>query len=173
MLMRMFDKLLFCALFIAAMQVPQLVGHYQQYLAGEQAALTAQVRAMEQVAQSNGFADLPSMIERHLQNPEASVRSDAELKLQSIATLDDLNLGVQLMATGSYIEQANYILSPRHWPRLQAVMAHFEPGLPLAPMAIVWALVAAMVLNGLIWVPWLVLKQLFKPKNPVRLPRKA
>ena len=54
-LARVIDKLLFAALFIAALQVPILADHYRQYLAGYFDATREQVAELEVLARQFNY----------------------------------------------------------------------------------------------------------------------
>ena len=150
MFVRLLDKILFTAILITGLQLPQLMEQYQQYLAGYFDATRLQVENYRGNAILNGYVDIYAMIDEHLQNTISSVRTDAEQKLETLAEYDELTEGMNIFQTGNLLEKTMYMFSPQRTDMLKGTLVNFEPGIPLSVNAFFFALILAVLLNGLI-----------------------
>lgn len=91
----MLDKIVFGAALLLALQVPQLVKSYQQFIAGYYTATAEQVAAFETIATQHGFDSLQAMIDAHKQNEDLSVQSDAFHKQDTFNQYQDLQVLTQ------------------------------------------------------------------------------
>lgn len=152
---RLADKLIFSALLLIALQIPILADHYRQYLSGFVDATEQQVAGYQRLADEFGYSSIDAMIVALEQNPEALIRADAENKKVTLAQLKELQLGLTTLQQGHYYEQAWYMLNPAHSETLKRVLDNFAPSVPLTPMAIIYSVVTAILLNLLLWLPYL------------------
>ena len=154
MIVRIFDKLIFGLTFILALQGPLLVDHYQQYLSGLYQATKFQVDGYERTAKQHQFEDLLSMIDRHLQNTEASVRTDARQKVATLALFADLKVGVDIFAEGNLFEKILFMLNPARYATLKGSIGNFKMGIPFTSSGLVFGLIFGLILNLLITWPF-------------------
>lgn len=152
---RLVDKLVFSALLLIALQIPILADHYRQYLSGFVDATEQQVAGYQRLADEFGYPSIDAMIVALEQNPEAVIRADAENKKVTLAQLKELQHGLTTLQQGHYYEQAWYMFTPTHSETLKRVLENFAPSVPLTPTAIIYSVVTAMLLNFLLWLPYL------------------
>jgi len=148
MLLNVIDKCLFGFFFIAFLQVPILADHYAQFIAGSFDATKLQVEGYEATAAEHQFADVKAMIDAHLKNPEASVRTDAKQKIVTMQRFEDLKLAVHIFSEGHIFQKALYMFRPTHWDMLKKVLPNFKLSLPLSVEYFLYALVFALLLSS-------------------------
>ncbi len=153
MLLHTFDKLLFTAAFIAALQVPAFFVQYGHQLRGELAELEVRVTQYQALAKAHGFRDVYAMLETLNTNSEPSVVADAALKLDTLNRKDALTQAVAKFNGGTFFAQAGYVLMPKNWHRFERVARFFTPSITLNASAWLGALIGALVLNLLWWLP--------------------
>ena len=153
MIFRFIDKMIFAAILLLALQVPQLADHYLQYLQGYFDATAEQVEGFRLNALQNGYADIDAMLQAHLQNSVASVRTDAEQKQQTLVMFEELGGGLTVFREGNLLEQSVWMFNPERSQMLKSVLQNFVPGIPLSPMAFVFAVITALISNILIASP--------------------
>ncbi|WP_120512381.1 DUF2937 family protein [Photobacterium salinisoli] len=151
---RIVDKLLFGVMLIAALQVPLLADHYQQYLAGLFEATQWQVNGYENTARQYGYPDVTAMIEQHLANTEASVKADALQKQATLSLYEDLKSGMTVFEHGTLIEKSVYMFTPAHFDSLQKTLAHFKPGIPLSLNGLMFGVILGLAANILLTLPF-------------------
>ncbi|MEI8593279.1 DUF2937 family protein [Photobacterium sp. Hal280] len=157
MIGRIVDKLLFGVMLIAALQVPLLADHYQQYLAGLFDATQWQVSGYENTARQYGYPDVTAMIEQHLENKEASVRADALQKQATLSHYDDLKSGMNVFEHGTLIEKSVYMFAPARFDALEKTLAHFKPGIPLSLNGLMFGVILGLATNLLLTLPFTLL----------------
>lgn len=154
MIGKLVDKLVFGAALILSLQMPLLVDYYHQYLSGWYKATQSQVDGYAATAKTHQFADVQAMIDAHLNNPEPSVRTDAEQKLATVHLLADLSAGMDRFATGNLLEKMLFILHPDRIQLLKDVVQNFKPGIPLNASSLAFSVLFALLLNVLIMLPF-------------------
>lgn len=160
MLLNLVDKCLFGSLLIVFLQVPILADHYTQFISGSFDATKLQVEGYEATAAEHQFADVKAMIETHLNNPEASVRSDAKQKIATMQRFEDLKFALHIFTQGHIFQKAIYMFQPAHWDTFKKVWPNFKPGLPLSLEYFLYAFVIALLFSeGLVALLRLVLKR--------------
>lgn len=153
MLFRLLDKIIFAALLMLALQLPELADHYRQYLQGYFDATAEQVEDYRQNARENGYRDLNAMIAAHLGNSTASVRTDALQKQETMQKMNELSNGVSIFENGNLFQQSVWMFNPARQDMLKASLDNFVPGIPLKPTSFLLALVLAILTNLLIATP--------------------
>jgi hypothetical protein len=151
---RLIDKLVFGVALIVSLQMPLLVDYYHQYLSGWYKATQSQVDGYAATAKTHQFASVQAMIDAHLNNPEPSVRTDAEQKLATVQLLADLSAGMDTFATGNLLGKMLFMLHPDRIQLLKDVVQNFKPGIPLNASGLAFAVVFALLLNVLIMLPF-------------------
>lgn len=154
MIGRLLDKLVFGITLIVALQVPQLADHYHQFLSGLYKSTQWQVDGYEATARQHEYPNVNAMIDHHLQNSVASVRTDAEQKLATLDTLEQLKQGLLLFEQGNLFNQAVYMFNPARHAYLKAVLSNFSPGIPLSVNGLLFGVVVGLILNYLIILPF-------------------
>lgn len=154
---RIVDKLLFGIMLIAALQVPLLADHYQQYLAGLSEATQWQVNGYENTARQYGYPDVNAMIEQHLANTEASVRADALQKQATLSQYEDLKSGMIVFEHGTLIEKSVYMFAPARFDWLEKTLVHFKPGIPLSLNGLMFGVMLGLAANILLTLPFTLL----------------
>lgn len=152
-LVNIMDKIIFAALFIAALQVPVLADHYRQYLTGFYDATAQQVADYESLARQFGYASVSAMLDDLRTNNSPMVRQDAEQKAVTMRRLQDLETGLTQLQTGNYFSQAWYMFNPDRFDVLKRVGENFAPSVPLSPPAVIYSVVVAIIANMLLWTP--------------------
>ncbi|WP_027251859.1 DUF2937 family protein [Photobacterium halotolerans] len=166
---RIVDKLLFGVMLIAALQVPLLADHYQQYLAGLFEATQWQVKGYENTARQYGYPDVNAMIEQHLDNQEASVRADALQKQATLSHYQDLKAGLAVFEQGTLIEKSVYMFTPARFDALEKTLTHFKPGIPLSLNGLMFGAILGLAANILLTLPF---SLLFRRKRRAMLAAK-
>jgi hypothetical protein len=148
------DKLVFSAALLVSLQVPQFVAHYHQYLSGLYAATKWQVDGYEATAIQHEFTSAQSMINRHLNNSEASVRTDAQQKLATLEIFNQLSLGVKIFERDGLPQKLVFMLKPAQHPSLKEASRNFEPGIPLTATGLGFSVILALLINLLLMAPF-------------------
>lgn len=133
MIGRLIDKLIFGVALLFSLQMPLLVDHYHQYLAGWYKATKWQVDGYQATAKAHEYADANAMITHHLNNAEPSVRADAQQKLATIELLAQLNTGIQTFTNGHLLEKMMFMLHPPKGVCAQGCGAEFQSGYSAEP----------------------------------------
>lgn len=166
MFTQLLDKLIFGLALLVCLQVPLLADHYQQFIAGQLDSIQWQVDGYEANAKQHGYADARAMIAHHQQNEVASVRTDALQKLETLEEFDRLTNGLLVFQEGNLLEKAYFMFQPDRYDVLKKTLYNFKPGVPLGTEGVVFGLVAALILNLMIVLPfWLFLRLFFKKKR--------
>ena len=155
MFIRIFDKVVFATLFVAALQVPILADHYRQYLSGYYDATREEVSAMSALAERHGYSSVGAMLSALKQNSEAVVRADAERKSALFTKLSHIEQGIKTLEHGHYYEKAWYMATPSNASTLQKVLGNFSTSVPLTPSSIIFSFITALLINLLLWSPYL------------------
>ncbi|MEJ6519480.1 DUF2937 family protein [Shewanella bicestrii] len=168
MITRLFDKLIFGFILVMALQLPQLADHYQQFLAGLYTSTQWQVEGYEATAKEYHYGDVETMIARHLQNEEPSVRADAEQKRLTLALYQALQQGMQTFAQGNLFEKTAYMFNPARFEYLQQTIVNFKPGIPLTTSGIAFGVLVALVVHYFGSLPFILWSRRRKRLNAVR-----
>lgn len=163
MILRFLDKLIFGAALIAALQIPQLADHYQQYLSGLHSSTEWQVTGYEATATKYKYTNAKAMIEHHLQNDVPSVRMDAQQKLATIEQLKDIQSGISVFNNGNLLEQTLYMFNPENYDYLTETLANFKLGIPLTVEGFAFGVIVGLFINMLIGLPFVMLSKTRKP----------
>lgn len=155
MITRLFDKLIFGFILVMALQLPQLADHYQQFLAGLYTSTQWQVEGYKATAKAYHFSDVETMIARHLQNEEPSVRADAEQKRHTLALLQTLQQGMQTFEQGNLFEKTAYMFNPARFEYLEQTIVNFKPGIPLTASGIGFGVLVALIVHYLGSLPFI------------------
>jgi hypothetical protein len=159
MILRFLDKLLFGIALIAALQIPQLADHFQQYLSGLHTSTQWQVNGYETTATNYSYKNAKAMIEHHLQNDVPSVRMDAQQKLATMQQLEKLQSGITIFNTGNLLEKTMYMFNPRNYSYLSETLANFKMGIPLSVEGFTFGLLVGIFINLLIGLPFVLLSK--------------
>ncbi|GHB78827.1 hypothetical protein GCM10008107_30450 [Psychrosphaera saromensis] len=149
------DKIIFGTALIIALQVPQLADHYQQFLSGLYESTKWQVDGYEATAKEHEYPDLRAMIAHHLENDDASVRTDAAQKLYTLELYDQLTNGVIIFNEGNLLDKAIYMFNPSRYGNLEKTVSNFKLGIPLTLNGIAFGVIVALLLNYLITLPFI------------------
>ncbi len=155
MITRLFDKLIFGFILVMALQLPQLADHYQQFLAGLYTSTQWQVEGYKATAKAYHFSDVETMIARHLQNEEPSVRADAEQKRHTLALLQTLQQGMLTFEQGNLFEKTAYMFNPARFEYLEQTIVNFKPGIPLTASGIGFGVLVALIVHYLGSLPFI------------------
>lgn len=168
-LVNVVDKIIFAAVFVAALQIPILADHYRQYLSGAYDTRVQTVNEYRTLARQFGYSDVEAMVKALQKNEDALVREDARNKAGQLAQLDELRSGLATLQQGNYFEQAWYMFQPARYTTLRQVARNFSPSVPLVPAAVGFSLVLAILVNLLLWSPALCVKGVRRlRKKPIR-----
>ncbi|MBC7004616.1 DUF2937 family protein [Photobacterium sp. BZF1] len=162
MIKRILDRLVFGGLLIATLQIPMLADHYLQYLSGFYDATTQQVEAYRSNARQHGFDSAESMVSSLLQEDNPVVRVDAEQKLKVLQQHEMLEQGMAILAHGHLVDKTLYMFNPARFNELQRVLVHFTLGIPLDVSSIAFCIVAALGLNLVLYLPFVVFRRQHK-----------
>ncbi|OFI34432.1 hypothetical protein BFC17_18570 [Alteromonas lipolytica] len=164
MIVRLIDKLFFAVLLIALLQIPIVTDHYLQYLHGYVDATETEVLHYQQLARDYGYADTDSMLSALIANSDPLVSADARHKQAVIQAHAQARQAMAILQSSHYFEQFWYFIQPRQYARLTKVLELYQPSLPLRPQAIGAAIVTAICLYLLLWLPvFLMLRK--RPKH--------
>ena len=153
MIFKTLDKLFFGITLVLALQVPQLVDHYQQFLAGMHESSQWQIDGYQATATKYDYPSIDAMIEHHLQNTVPSVRDDALQKQETLARHKVLSEGLSTFQNGNLFQKLTFILSPSGWQYLDNTLENFSFGLPITTEGILFGVVFGLILNLLISTP--------------------
>lgn len=167
MFTQLLDKLIFGLALLVCLQVPLLADHYQQFIAGQLDATQWQVDGYEANAKQHGYANARAMITHHQHNDVASVRADALQKLETLDNFDRLTDSLLIFQEGNLLEKSYYMFHPDQYAVLEKTLQNFKPGLPLGTEGLVFGVVAALILNMVVVLPFWLLSRLFfkKPQS--------
>lgn len=161
------DKIVFAALLLALFQLPILADHYHQYLQGYVDAGEKNLQQITQLAEQYHYPNVQAMLDEHQRNSTASVRADAQLKLQQIDQHRQAQAALAVFEHQSLWQQTLYMGNPTNLPQLKAVLQNFAPGIPLTPRYLLLCVVVALAFNLLAALP-LQLARRFKHKSETR-----
>ena len=150
---RLIDKILFAALLILMLQIPIIADHYQQYLNGFLDATQSEIDHYQQLADKYGYTDVASMIGALKENNDPLVRDDAQHKQAVLIAHQNAQQAMIALRESNYFEQLWYFVQPGQFERLGRVINLYQPSLPLQPQAIGSALISALTLYLLMWMP--------------------
>ena len=165
MIGRLVDKIIFGAALIFALQIPQLVDHYQQFLSGLYESTKWQVDGYENTAKQHEYSDLKAMIDHHLRNDVASVRTDAQQKLFTLDLYNELRNGVGIFDEGNLLDKAIYMFNPARYEFLEKTIINFKLGIPLTVSGITFGVILGLVLNYVISLPFILWSRRTKVPN--------
>ncbi len=148
------DKFVFAASVILMLQVPQLVDQYQQFLAGYFEATRLQVEGYRATAEKHGYADIRAMIEVHLTNNVASVRTDSQQKLNTLQDYEDIKRGMAIFASENILTKALYMLAPGRYGFLEKTLSNFTFGIPVSLNGLLFGVIAGIVLSSTLTLPF-------------------
>lgn len=163
MFSRMIDKVIFGFALIAALQFPLFAEHYHQFLSGYYKATQQQIDNYETIAKQHNYANLQAMIEHHLKNTVPSVRTDAQAKLTTLNEYEELLEGMSVFQYGNLLEKSVYMFFTGSKERLTDTLSNFELGIPLSLEGLGIGVVAGLIINFIITLPFVMLfKRLFR-----------
>lgn len=165
MIGKLLDKLIFGAALLLALQLPLLTDHYQQYLSGLYESTQWQVNGFQTTAHRFGYASVEAMIERHLTNEEPSVRADANQKLATLARYRELQAGMTIFRQGNLISKTIYMFHPARLHDLEKTLTNFKPGIPFTLSGIAFGVIAALLANLILTLPFFLLARRRKQKQ--------
>ncbi|MEH6470840.1 MAG: DUF2937 family protein [Halopseudomonas sp.] len=152
-MLKMLDKLVFAAALLLALQIPQLADHYQQFLSGYYQSLRVQVEGYQANAARHQYADVYAMVDDHLRNNTASVRTDAQQKLDTLNDFEATQTAMQLFQQGNLLEKSLYMFAPNRLPALEKTLTNFVPGIPLSGDGILFGVIVGSVINAMLSLP--------------------
>ena len=155
MIGRLADKIVFGAALFFALQMPQLVDHYHQFLSGLYESTKWQVDGYEATAKQHEYSHLKAMIDHHLRNEVASVRTDAQQKLSTLDLYNELTNGVRIFDEGNLLDKAIYMFNPVRYEFLEKTIINFKLGIPLTINGIAFGVVFGLILNYVISLPFI------------------
>ncbi|MGY5453404.1 DUF2937 family protein [Agarivorans sp. MS3-6] len=153
MLVNTLDKVLFAVLLLAFFQMPILTEHYLQFVNGQYHSAKQQVDNFQINADLHQYASIDAMIDDFKQNSNLAVRTDAMQKQQTMANFRQLGQAIELFTQGNLYQKSIYMFSPERWQTLKKVLANFTPGISLNPLTIVYSVIAALFLGGMLMWP--------------------
>ncbi len=162
---KLLDKLIFGLTLIVALQVPQLADHYQQFLSGLYESTKWQVEGYQKTAKLHEYDDVNAMISHHLKNDVKSVRTDAEQKLATLQTYDQLKVGMEVFEQGNIVEKTFYMFQPKRYQYLEKTISNFTLGVPITIQGIAFGVIFGLLLNLIITLPFSLLTRKKKPIN--------
>ncbi|WP_100655974.1 DUF2937 family protein [Alteromonas flava] len=144
------NKLWFALLLIALLQVPVLSTQYIQYLAGYVEANQQQIQQWQLLSERNNLSSVTVLLQRLSENTDPVVRQDANNKLMLLEETKQLEAGLAHLSLANYPQQLIYLLNPRQFDHLSAVLQRFKPGIPLGMNELFWSLGLAIGANLLL-----------------------
>ncbi len=165
MVLRFFDKLIFgCALLIA-LQMPNFITHYQQFLSGYFEKTKSLVEDWTYISAQNDYKSLEAMIDHHLKNDVPSVREEAKLKQDTLDEYHDLVTAMALFKDGNIFEKTLYILNPSREKVLLKTLDNYKPGIPISVTELVFGFVIGIFLNLVVVSPVYLAKYLYRRRK--------
>ena len=167
MLSKMIDKLIFGFALLTALQFPLFAEHYHQFLSGYYKATQQQIDRYEEIVQQYSYDTLQEMIDHHLQNNVASVRSDAQTKLEVLNEYEMLLEGMSIFQYGNLAQKSIYMFYTGSTQALASTFENFKPGVPLSVEGLTIGVIFGLFINLLITAPFMLIAKMFKkkPKN--------
>ena len=153
MILRFIDKLVFGLLLILALQIPQLAEHYHQFISGQLDSVSWQVKGYELTANKYEYASVEDMITHHLQNSVASVRDDAKQKLATLEQYHELMAANKLFTDSNLVSKAIFMFNPTRYQTLEKALKNYTLGIPITFDGISFAVIVALSLNCLLFLP--------------------
>ncbi|MFM2482119.1 DUF2937 family protein [Celerinatantimonas sp. YJH-8] len=150
-LANLFDRLLFIAVFLIAMQLPHFIDLYQQRLEGFAQATQQQLDQFQQMAQQQQQPSLDLFIEQMLASDDAAARQTGQLIEQTnqqntqlqkaVVALDSSNLFAQVWAVIRYLKP----------DLISATLKQYHSAITLTLPALSCGLIAAVIVSLLKW----------------------
>ncbi len=139
------DKIVFAVAVILGLQIPNFIGQYRQRLGGHFDEATQNLKGFESIAeQTVGTTDLSNLV-AHYQKGSSDVQLIGEKLAGDIARTDRLGSLVENLETAGIFGRLKHLVVDLERPIAIATMKDYQPGLPITPEAIMYALVFGIV----------------------------
>ncbi|MFM2486577.1 DUF2937 family protein [Celerinatantimonas yamalensis] len=140
------DRLLFIAMFIFAMQLPQFISLYQQRVEGFLQANQALLGQFQQMANDEKLSSLTELTTQLRQSQQSISRKTATLISNTQATHESLRATVSAL-NQPFLYQQVWALIRYPQPQLMwATAEHFQLGIALSSSALLCGLISALFL---------------------------
>ena len=139
------DKIVFAVAVILGLQIPNFLGQYRQRLGGHFDEAVQNLKGFESIAeQTIGSTDLTNLV-AHYQEGSSDVQLIGEKLADDIARTDRLGSLVENLQTAGIFGRLKHLVVDLERPIAMATMNNYQPGLPITPEAIMYALVFGIV----------------------------
>lgn len=149
------DKIVFALAVILGLQIPNFIGQYRQRLGGHFDEASQNLKGFESISEETvGSTDLNALV-AHYQQGSSDVQLIAEKLASDISRTDRLSNLVENLETAGIFGRLKHIVVDLERPIAMATIKDYQPGLPITPEAIMYALVfgilATLIFNWLLY----------------------
>lgn len=139
------DKIVFAIAAIIGLQIPNFIGQYRQRLGGHFDEASQNLKSYEGIAEETiGTTDLDALA-THYQQGSSDVQIIGEKLVEDVARADRLGLLVENLEGASIFGRLKHLIVDLEMPVARATMSDYQPGLPITPEAIMYALIFGII----------------------------
>ena len=131
------DYCLFTLGFILAVQLPEFIQQYQQYMAGKLTEAQWHLKSYQAIADQQYDGSLPILINEYLTNGSEAIKQTGLLISDLANRVDLLSEQVTTLNGGSYIDKVWFFVTNIQIPDAQVVMSYYQLAIPLTIEALV------------------------------------
>ncbi|REL26795.1 DUF2937 family protein [Thalassotalea euphylliae] len=137
------DYCLFTLGFILAVQLPEFIQQYKQYLAGKLSETQWHLNGYQQIADQNYQGSLPDLIQDYLASGKQAIEQTGQLVNEMLARKQSLADTIASLESSSYIEQVFSLLTKVNVEDAETVLSYYQLAIPLTVEALASGVVLA------------------------------
>lgn len=162
------DYLLFTCGFVLAVQLPEFIQQYLQFLAGKLSEANWHLAGYQKIADQQFAGDMQRLINEYMTSSSQAFQQTGDLVRIHLERVAQLNQDVQGLQTSEYLEKVIYFFSHIQLEDAQNVAEHYQLAVPLTLEALTTGFVLAVVFVAIRVLITKLLTQLFSGLNRIR-----
>ncbi|WP_448211537.1 DUF2937 family protein [Colwellia sp. MEBiC06753] len=147
------DYCLFTLGFIIAVQLPEFIQQYKQYLVGKLSESDWHLAGYQKIADQMYKGDLSLLINDYLASGKSAISQTGELVANLVTRHNTLQENINGLNQSSYIEQVMHLIQTIDVDDAQVVLSYYQLAVPLTLQALVTGAILAFVL---VWLRMLI-----------------
>ncbi|REL35474.1 DUF2937 family protein [Thalassotalea euphylliae] len=147
------DYCLFTLGFILAVQLPEFIQQYKQYLAGKLSETQWHLSGYQKIADQNYQGSIPALIQDYLASGKQAIEQTGQLVSEMLTRKQSLTETIASLDSSSYIEQVISLFTNVNVKDAETVLGYYQLAIPLTVEALASGVVLAFIF---IWLRMLV-----------------
>jgi len=139
------DYCLFTFGFILALQLPEFIQQYQQYMAGKLSEANWHLKSYQHIADQRYDGSIIVLVNEYIKNDSPAIRQTGELVSQLVNRVDILSMHVTTLNNETYINKLWFFISNVQVQDAKTVMSYYQLAIPLTVEALISGVVLAFV----------------------------